>query len=172
MVTHLKSASEASYDVINMATINTNCSLIKALLCIGIVALNQLEFLALVCGVQLWVCHFPIGILGQVWYLIVSIPDLCTLTYFSDRIPCTFRCIYYLVHCQETAIYHVGRHSAMLETLSKKHSVTSTQCHWRLYTFVNFNSQTPTLFDSLSEGGVSFTLYQRVEGEWSIITVL
>ena len=28
------------------------------------------------------VCHFPIGILGQVWYLIVSIPDLCTLTYF------------------------------------------------------------------------------------------
>ena len=30
----------------------------------------------------LWVCHFPIAILGQVWYLIVSIPDLCTLTYF------------------------------------------------------------------------------------------
>ena len=28
------------------------------------------------------VCHFPIGILGQVWYLIVSIPDLCTLAYF------------------------------------------------------------------------------------------
>ena len=26
---------------------------------------------------------FPIGILGQVWYLIVSILDLCTLTYFS-----------------------------------------------------------------------------------------
>ena len=25
---------------------------------------------------------FPIGILGQVWYLFVSIPDLCTLTYF------------------------------------------------------------------------------------------
>ena len=30
----------------------------------------------------LWVCHFPIGILGQVWYLIVSTPDLCNLTYF------------------------------------------------------------------------------------------
>ena len=28
------------------------------------------------------VSHFPIGILGQVWYLIVSIPDICTLTYF------------------------------------------------------------------------------------------
>ena len=25
---------------------------------------------------------FSIGILGQVWYLIVLIPDLCTLTYF------------------------------------------------------------------------------------------
>ena len=24
-----------------------------------------------------------IGILGQVWYLIVSIPDLCNLTYFT-----------------------------------------------------------------------------------------
>ena len=34
----------------------------------------------------LWVCHFPIGILGQVWYLIVSIPDLCTLTYFFKSI--------------------------------------------------------------------------------------
>ena len=34
----------------------------------------------------LWVCHFPIGILGQVWYLIVSIPDLCTITYFYVRL--------------------------------------------------------------------------------------
>ena len=25
---------------------------------------------------------FPCGILGQVWYLIVSIPDLCPLSYF------------------------------------------------------------------------------------------
>ena len=29
-------------------------------------------------------CYFPIGILCQVWYLIVSIPDLCTLAYFSS----------------------------------------------------------------------------------------
>ena len=38
--------------------------------------------LALVCGVYLLVCNFPIGILGRVWYLIVLTPDLCTLTYF------------------------------------------------------------------------------------------
>ena len=34
----------------------------------------------------LWVCHFPIGILGQLWYLIVSIPDLCTITYFCHNL--------------------------------------------------------------------------------------
>ena len=36
-------------------------------------------------GSRLWclaVSHFPIGMLGQVWYLIASIPDLCTLTHF------------------------------------------------------------------------------------------
>ena len=36
------------------------------------------------CHNLVWVCHFPIGILGQVWYLIVSFPDLCTLTYFAQ----------------------------------------------------------------------------------------
>ena len=44
VVTHLKSASEACYDVINMATINTNVSLINAIVCIGIVVLNQHKF--------------------------------------------------------------------------------------------------------------------------------
>ena len=43
--THLKSASEASYDVINMATINRHGSLIKAIVCIGIVVLNKHKFL-------------------------------------------------------------------------------------------------------------------------------
>ena len=28
------------------------------------------------------VVTFPLGILGQVWYLIVSIPELCPLSYF------------------------------------------------------------------------------------------
>ena len=44
MVTHLKFASEASYDVINMGTINRHGSLIEAIVCIGIVVLNQLKF--------------------------------------------------------------------------------------------------------------------------------
>ena len=39
VVTHLKSASETSYDVINMATINR--MFIKAIVCIAKVVLNQ-----------------------------------------------------------------------------------------------------------------------------------
>ena len=33
-------------------------------------------------------CEFVIP--GQVWYLIVSIPDLCTLTYFDQNDICSF----------------------------------------------------------------------------------
>ena len=29
---------------------------------------------------------FPCGILGQMWYLIVSIPDLCRLSYFANYV--------------------------------------------------------------------------------------
>ena len=50
-------------------------------MCLVYTCWERADLLALVCGVQLRVCHFPIDILGQVWYLIVSIPDLCTLTY-------------------------------------------------------------------------------------------
>ena len=39
--------------------------------------------LSLVCGVCCDSVTFPFGILGQVWYLIVSIPDLCRLSYFQ-----------------------------------------------------------------------------------------
>ena len=42
-VTHLKSASEASYDVINMATIMRNCSLMKAMVCVVMVIFIQHE---------------------------------------------------------------------------------------------------------------------------------
>ena len=54
-------------------------------MCLVVNCWERTDLFALVCGVLLWVCHFPIGILGQVWYLIVSIPDLCTLTYFDPK---------------------------------------------------------------------------------------
>ena len=55
-------------------------------MCLVVTCWERADLLALVCGVLLWVCYFPIGILGQVWYLIVSIPDLCTLTYYGSHL--------------------------------------------------------------------------------------
>ena len=55
-------------------------------MCFVVTGWERADLLALVCGVQLCVCHFPIGILGQVWYLIVSITDLCTLTYINSHV--------------------------------------------------------------------------------------
>ena len=52
-------------------------------ICFVVTCWERADLMVLVCGVSLLVCHFPIGILGKVWYLIVSIPDLCTLTYFQ-----------------------------------------------------------------------------------------
>ena len=40
------------------------------------------DLLALVVDVYCIFATFPCGILGQVWYLIVSFPDLCCLFYF------------------------------------------------------------------------------------------
>ena len=45
--------------------------------------LGKADFLALACDVYLRRCHFPIGILGHVWCLIISIPDLCPLSYYQ-----------------------------------------------------------------------------------------
>ena len=43
------------------------------------------DLLALLC---VMFCVFvPCGVLGRVGYLIVSIPDLCLLTYFKEYIP-------------------------------------------------------------------------------------
>ena len=41
------------------------------------------------------VCFFvtlPNGVLGEVWYLIVSIPDLCLLPYFTSAQTCSLMC--------------------------------------------------------------------------------
>ena len=36
------------------------------------------------CDIWLFYVTFPRGILGQVWYFIVPIPDLCNFSNFSD----------------------------------------------------------------------------------------
>ena len=47
--------------------------------CLVVTCQERADLLALVCDVSLFLVTFPCGILGQVWYLIVSIPDLCRL---------------------------------------------------------------------------------------------
>ena len=47
-------------------------------MCFGLTCWERADLLALVCGVYCEFVTFPL-----VWYLIVSIPDLCTLTYFE-----------------------------------------------------------------------------------------
>ena len=48
---------------------------------------ERADLLALVGNVYMFICvfvTFPCGILGQVWYLIVSFPDLCRLLIFKE----------------------------------------------------------------------------------------
>ena len=45
---------------------------------------RRADLLALVFGVYCDFVMFPFGILGQVWYLIVSISDPCYISYFYN----------------------------------------------------------------------------------------
>ena len=46
---------------------------------------ERADLLALVGDVYCIFVFFPHGILGQVWYLIVSFPDLCCLSYLTGN---------------------------------------------------------------------------------------
>ena len=58
-------------------------------LCLAVNCWERADLLALVCDVDCVVGLFECGILGKVWYLIVSIPDLCHLSTFLKRVPIT-----------------------------------------------------------------------------------
>ena len=77
VVTHLKSASEASYDVINMATIMRNCLLIKAMVCVGMVIFIQHE-----CFFKHNTNYFSHMMVSSMLYLTL------TMNYFSVTIFC------------------------------------------------------------------------------------
>ena len=51
--------------------------------CLVVTCWERADLLALVCHVYCDFVTFPFGILGQVWYLFVSIPDPCCLSYFA-----------------------------------------------------------------------------------------
>ena len=67
------------------------CLVFLMLSCLFIAALwspswKRADHLALVGDVYCIFVTFPCGILGQVWYLIVSFPDLCHLSYFGSPV--------------------------------------------------------------------------------------
>ena len=49
------------------------------------------DLLALVCDVYSDYVTFSFGFLGQVWYLIVSIPDPCCLSFFINKSSSIFK---------------------------------------------------------------------------------
>ena len=53
--------------------------------------------MGLVCEVSCLFVTFPYGVLSQMWYMIVLIPDLCLLHYFFKRLPAIFSLFY--LHC-------------------------------------------------------------------------
>ena len=61
--------------------------------CLVVTYLERADLLALVCDVYCVFVTFPCAILGQVWYLIVLIPDLCRLSYFYYLMPCVKCCV-------------------------------------------------------------------------------
>ena len=77
VVTHLKSAFEASYDVINMTTIMRNCSLIKAMIRVGMVIFIQHE-----CFFKHDINYFSHMMVTSMLYLTL------TMNYFSITIFC------------------------------------------------------------------------------------
>ena len=50
--------------------------------CLMVTCWERADLLVLVGDVYCIFVTFPCGILDQVWYLIVSFPDLCRLSYF------------------------------------------------------------------------------------------
>ena len=54
--------------------------------CLVVSCWEMADLSALVYDVLLCFCLFPCGMLGQVWYLIVSIPDLCHLSNFNHQV--------------------------------------------------------------------------------------
>ena len=65
--------------------------------------LSGSEVLAFECAVYCHFVTFPFGILGQVWYLIVSIPNPCCLYYFKTFFSC-FTNIFSTVNFKYTVV--------------------------------------------------------------------
>ena len=57
--------------------------------CLVVTCCERADLLDLVGDVYCIFVSFPCGILGQAWYLIVSFPDICRLSYFDTSLTTT-----------------------------------------------------------------------------------
>ena len=83
--------------------------------CLVVTCWERADLLALVGDAYCSFVTFQYGILGQVWYLIVSFPDICLLSYF-DLI---------LELCRAFPIGHTGRQNMRLWYLSRCRAANS-----------------------------------------------
>ena len=77
------------------------------------------DLLALVGDVNCISIAFSCGILGQVWYLIVSFPDLCRLSYFYryHKIRLAFSKFYHR-HSELIVKYNIGLKTLLQQGIS------------------------------------------------------
>ena len=70
---------------------------------------ERADSFAILC-VTFFLCFvtFQYGVLGQVWYLIVSIPDLCLLSYFHRNLG--FYILKHVVSLPLMSLLHVNLH--------------------------------------------------------------
>ena len=70
--------------------------------CLVVTSWERADPLALVDDVYCIFVTFSFGILGQVWYLIVSFPDLCRLSYFERAMDLLLRFHLYIISFFQT----------------------------------------------------------------------
>ena len=83
--------------------------------CLVVTCWERADLLALVGDVYCISVTFPCDILGQVWYLIVSFPDLCRLSYFVhlsslmlSHMIYSFLCVWWYNEMENTSLNHAN----------------------------------------------------------------
>ena len=89
---------------------------------------ERADHLALLGDVYCIFVTFPSGILGQMWYLIVSFPDICLLSYFV-KVSSVYALLMGHFNCNKVCIFSFP--NANLDTLGLT-KIGSTYCfHFR-----------------------------------------
>ena len=113
--------------------------------CLVVTCWERADLLALVCDVYCVFVTFPCGILGQVWYLIVSFPDLCRLYYF-DKVPSRRPGMNWITFCKINLMYEPAHEVCRLSAV-----VTKTNLKHIKHSFVSYFLLLSTSLTRLSE---------------------